>query len=189
MQSLEVPSFIWKFTKNLFSPTSIAIPYTVHVVGGAPPDGSPAPYLELVLCSEDDHTSPIPLEPLGTRPSPGTPETYSVEGANIGTLTHVKLRLVGALGSEWVINEVTVHSPTSGHTHHFPSGRGLVSGEEPSTVKAVEVLESSFNTSTVVSTPRAVPSSQLIGKNVFHSTTLFSSLGTLQAKRETANLN
>lgn len=137
------------------------------MVGGAPPDSNPTPFLELWLCNESSTSPPIALEPLGTRPSPGTPETYSVEGANIGPLTHIQLRLVGTLGVTWVVNEITVHSPTSGHTHHFPFGCGLVAGEGACAVKALEVLESSFNTSTVVSTPRAA-SSQLVGKVLNH---------------------
>lgn len=124
-------------------------------MGGVSPLSSHAPFLELVLCGEGGSSLPITLEPLGTRPAPGTPETYSVEGANIGDITHIKLKLVGNAGVSWLISEVTIHSPTSGHTHHFPWGHGLIAGEEESVVKAVEVLESSYNTSTMASTPRA----------------------------------
>lgn len=143
---------------------TVAIPYTVHVVGGAPPVSNPTPFLELVLCGDGVCSLPITLEPLGMRPTPGTPETYSVEGSNIGNITHIKLRLVGANpGASWLINEVTIHSPTSGHTHHFPFGCDVVAGGEESVVKAA-VLESSYNTSTMVSTPRASSSSsELIG--------------------------
>jgi hypothetical protein len=123
-------------------------------MGGAPPAPNHTPFLEIVLNGEGGESHAISLEPLGTRPAPGTPETYSVEGANIGSITHIKARLVGIPGVSWLINEVIVHSPTSGHTHHFPLGQNLVAGGEEHVVKATEVLESSFNTSTMVSTPR-----------------------------------
>ena len=135
------------------------------MVGGVPPISSPAPFLELVLCGRDNCSSPpITLEPLGTRPSPGTPETYSVEGADVGDMTHISLRLIAPSGATWLINEIMVHSPTSGHAHHFPFGRGLVAGEGTCEVRAVEVLESSVNTSTVISTPRTPSSSHLTGE-------------------------
>ena len=132
-------------------------------MGGAPPTSSHTPILELLLYGEGGDSHTISLEPLGTRPTPGTPETYSVEGANVGDITHIKARLVGSPGVSWLVDEITIHSPTSGHTHHFPLGYTLMAGGEEHVVKATEVLESSFNTSTMVSTPRASASSELIG--------------------------
>lgn len=134
-------------------------------MGGAPPVSSPTPFLELTLYNGEGKSSlPISLEPVGTRPSPGTPETYSVEGSNIANITHIRLRLIGNAAVSWTINDVTIHSPTSGHTHYFPCKCDLVGGGEGSVVRVAEVLESSLNTSTRVSTPRPPSASELIGK-------------------------
>ncbi len=77
-------------------------------------------------------------------------------------MTHIKLRLVGTSGASWLIKEVTIHNPTSGHTHHFPLGQSLVAGGAELVAKVAEVLESSYNTSTMVTTPRA-STSELVG--------------------------
>lgn len=139
----------------------------MHILGGTPPTSSHTPILELLLYGDGGESHIISLEPLGTRPAPGTPETYSVEGANVGDITHIKARLVGLSGVSWLVSEITIHSPTSGHTHHFPLGHTLVAGGEEYVVKAMEVLESSYNTSTMVSTPRAsASSSELIGMSM-----------------------
>ncbi len=113
-------------------------------------------------------SQPIPLQPLGTRPSPGTPETYSVEGANIGDIAQIRVKLAGgASGDAWFISEIVIHSPTSGHTHHFPLGQEVVVGGEECVVRVAEVLESSYNTSTAVTTPRPASASvsDLVGKH------------------------
>ena len=148
-----------------------AVPYTVHVVGGAAPTSKPVPFLELVLCGKEGGSSlPILLQPLGTRPSPGIPETYSVEGANIGAIAQIKVKLVGGVaGDSWFISEIIVHSPTSGHTHHFPLGREVEVGKEECDVGVAEVLESSYNTSTAMTTPRtgSASTSDLVGKSWF----------------------
>ena len=140
-------------------------------MGGASPFSSPTPFLELVLCGKEEGSSlPIPLQPLGTRPSPGTPETYSVEGANIGDISQIRIKLMGGVsGDSWFISEIIIHSPTSGHTHHFPLGREVEVGGEECVVGVAEVLESSYNTSTAVTTPRpmSASASDLVGKQPY----------------------
>ncbi len=85
----------------------------------------------------------------------------------MGLLSAIKLQLVGgASGSRWLVNEVTVHSPTTGHTQHFLCGRSLVCGRNAVLFEVVDVLTSSLNTSTAVSSPR-VPDSHLTGRWVW----------------------
>ena len=134
-------------------------------MAGPHPTGDHTPYLRLVLCGHKGQTPPISLEQLGSRPLTGSSETYSVESLELGPLHGVRLRLVGgASDSRWHINEITIHSPTTGHTYHFLCGRDIVSGEE-CVLEVMDVLGSSVNTSTGTgrSSPR-VPPTQLTGK-------------------------
>ncbi len=135
-----------------------AIPYTVSILGGAPPMSRPLPHLELVIRGDEGESPPITLEPLGTRSTPGTPEIYSVEGANVGDLTSIRVCLVGTSDTPWLINEITVHSPTSGRTYHFQYGRGLIPGGEECVMMKTETLESSVNASTLIGSPLSVTS-------------------------------
>ena len=92
---------MWVFSLSLSSSPSplytlSAIPYTIHVVAGAPPAVRPAPYLIVTLLGTRGHTHPIKLEPVEdgyhtTGSNVGT-ETFSVEGANVGSITAIKVR-------------------------------------------------------------------------------------------------
>ena len=131
-------------------------------MGEVPPVS--APVLELILCGDDRCSLPITLEPLGTRPATANLDTYSVEGTNVGNITSIKVRMIGENSAgPWLISQITIHSPTTGHTHHFPCGHGITPEEGELVLKVADVLDSSFNTSTMVSTPRN-PTSDLIGE-------------------------
>ena len=71
-----------------------AIPYTIHVVAGAPPAVKPTPCLVVTLLGTRGHTHPIKLEPVDggyiTGSNVGT-ETFSVEGADVGSITAIKV--------------------------------------------------------------------------------------------------
>ena len=77
--------------------THTAIPYTIHVVAGAPPAIKPAPFLVVTLVSTRGHTNPIKLEPVESsdhsysmESSMGT-EMFSVEAADVGPITTIKV--------------------------------------------------------------------------------------------------
>jgi len=151
---------------RIFFVLFVAIPYTIHVMAGPHPTGNPAPYLQLVLCGQRGQAPPISLEQLGSRPPSGSTETYSVESLELGPLHAVRLRLLGgASDTRWHVNKITVHSPTSGHTHHFLCGHGLVSGEE-CVLEVMDVLGSSVNTTTTTRSSPRPPASQLTGRSV-----------------------
>ena len=133
----------------------------MHVLADARASSSPAPFLELILCGDEGTSLPIILESLGSQPTPGTPETYSVEGTDVGQITSIKVRLLGTSMTPWHINKIVIHNPTSGHTHHFPCGRDFRPKEEEYELKAMETLDSSLNTTTMFNSPRSL--SDLIG--------------------------
>ena len=142
-------------------------------MAGPHPTGDHTPYLQVVLCGQKAQSPPISLEPLGSRPSTGTPETYSVEGLEVGCLQAIRIRLVGgASTTRWLINNITIHSPTTGHTHHFPCEHGLLCGEKECVLEVMDVMGSSVNTSTAMSTPR-VAAIQLIGEEMYSKTPFF----------------
>ena len=73
----------------------------------------------------------------------GKPEIFSIEVEDVGSISAITFMLVDSRADalKWVVDEVTVHSPTSGHTYCFPWGRGMDSWRGY-TVQGVELMSS-----------------------------------------------
>lgn len=73
----------------------------------------------------------------------GKPEIFSIEAEDVGSISAITFMLMDSRADalKWVVDEVTVHSPTSGHTYCFPWGRGMDRGRGY-TVQGVELMSS-----------------------------------------------
>ena len=148
-----------------FASSHVAIPYTVHVVGVAPPAGNPAPFLQLILCGCKGQSQPIGLKHLGSIKLSSSSETYSVEGSDVGDLLSIGVHLVGMSTTPWLIHKIAIHNPGSGLIHHFMCGHGVVCGESECVLEVMDdVLGSSVDTSMTVSVPASDSSANLVGE-------------------------
>ncbi|CAB4019689.1 lipoxygenase homology domain-containing 1-like, partial [Paramuricea clavata] len=109
-----------------------SISYTVRVKTGDDKDGGTEAKVYIVLIGTQATTDKIDLELVQkTEFEPGTAETFSVEGVDVGEVRKVEVGHNGYSQKDgWHLKEIEIDVPTRGKVYHFPCNRWLAKDKE-----------------------------------------------------------